>query len=126
MNSCEKTTMNTLRTMTVVAGLVLCVLGAPLFGAAGRAKVFILAGQSNMEGKAQNALLDHQATDVKTKDLFKHLRKDGKWIVRDDVFIKFLNRKGLGVPKLPFAMAADEKARGQMQHCGSFWCEHDR
>ena len=57
-------------------------------------KVFILAGQSNMEGKAPNALLDHQATDAKTKDLFAHLRKDGQWIVRDDVFIKFLDRKG--------------------------------
>ena len=57
-------------------------------------KVFILAGQSNMEGKAPNALLDHQATDAKTKDLFAHLRKDDKWIVRDDVFIKFLDRKG--------------------------------
>jgi alpha-galactosidase len=57
-------------------------------------KVFILAGQSNMEGKAPNTLLDYQAEDPKTKDLFKHLRKDGKWIVRDDVFIKFLDRKG--------------------------------
>ncbi|MDA1013500.1 MAG: sialate O-acetylesterase [Planctomycetota bacterium] len=57
-------------------------------------KVFILAGQSNMEGKASNALLDHQATDPKTKDLFAHLRKDDKWIVREDVFIKFLNRSG--------------------------------
>ena len=57
-------------------------------------KVFILAGQSNMEGKAPNALLEHQATDPKTKELFAHLRKDGKWIVRDDVFIKFLDRHG--------------------------------
>ncbi len=57
-------------------------------------KVFILAGQSNMEGKAPNSLLEHQATDPKTRDVFAHLRKDGKWIVRDDVFIKFLNRKG--------------------------------
>ena len=48
-------------------------------------KVFILAGQSNMEGKAPNTLLEHQANDPKTKALFAHLRKDGKWIVRDDV-----------------------------------------
>ncbi len=57
-------------------------------------KVFILAGQSNMEGKAKNELLNYQATAPKTKKLFAHLRKDGKWIVRDDVFIKFLNRHG--------------------------------
>jgi len=57
-------------------------------------KVFLLAGQSNMEGKAPNTLLDYQAEAPETKDLFKHLRKDGKWIVRDDVFIKYLARKG--------------------------------
>jgi len=57
-------------------------------------KVFILAGQSNMEGKAPNTLLDHQSVDAKTKEQFAHLRKDDKWIVRDDVFIKFLDRKG--------------------------------
>jgi len=57
-------------------------------------KVFILAGQSNMEGKAKNELLNHQATAPKTKKLFAHLRKDGEWIVRDDVFIKYLKRKG--------------------------------
>jgi hypothetical protein len=57
-------------------------------------KVFILAGQSNMEGKASNTLLEHQASDAKTADQFAHLRKDGEWIVRDDVFIKFLNRHG--------------------------------
>jgi alpha-galactosidase len=57
-------------------------------------KVFLLAGQSNMEGKAPNTLLDHQATDPKTKELFAHLRKENQWIVRDDVWIKFLDRKG--------------------------------
>ncbi|MBC7819256.1 MAG: sialate O-acetylesterase [Planctomycetaceae bacterium] len=67
---------------------------APLQAADKPVKVFILAGQSNMEGKAPNTLLDHQATDAKTKDLFAHLRKDDKWIEREDVFIKFLDRKG--------------------------------
>ncbi len=57
-------------------------------------KVFILAGQSNMEGKAPNALLDHQATDPKTRDLFAHLRQNDQWRVRDDVWIKFLDRHG--------------------------------
>lgn len=57
-------------------------------------KVFILAGQSNMEGKARNTLLDYQAANAPTKELFTHLRNDDKWITRDDVFIKFLQRKG--------------------------------
>jgi alpha-galactosidase len=60
----------------------------------GTVKIFILAGQSNMEGKARNRLLDHQATDPNTKDFFAHLRDGDEWAVRDDVFIKFLKRKG--------------------------------
>lgn len=57
-------------------------------------KVFILAGQSNMEGKAKMSLLEYQAKQPATADLFKHLRRDGKWVERDDVWIKFLDRKG--------------------------------
>ncbi len=60
----------------------------------GTVKVFILAGQSNMEGKAKNELLEYQAQAPETKELFEHFRSDGKWRVRDDVFIKYLKRKG--------------------------------
>jgi carbohydrate esterase-like sialic acid-specific acetylesterase len=74
--------------------LLLCVSGLNAAAAEKPAKVFILAGQSNMEGKAPNALFDHQATDPKTKALFAHLRQGDRWAVRDDVFIKFLDRKG--------------------------------
>jgi len=62
--------------------------------AADTVKVFILAGQSNMEGKVQRKLIDHQAIDPKTKDFFTHLRKDDEWITRDDVFIKYLKEHG--------------------------------
>jgi len=83
------------RWVVAIAALAVSVAVARASTAAeGTVKVFILAGQSNMEGKAPNALLDYQAEAPETKDLFKHLRKDGKWIVRDDVFIKFLERKG--------------------------------
>jgi alpha-galactosidase len=57
-------------------------------------KVFILAGQSNMEGKAKVTLLDYQARQPDTSALFEHLRKGDKWIERDDVWIKFGDRKG--------------------------------
>jgi alpha-galactosidase len=59
-----------------------------------RFKVFILAGQSNMEGKAANRLLERQAVDPQTQELFAHLRANDQWIVRDDAFIKFLDRSG--------------------------------
>lgn len=57
-------------------------------------KVFILAGQSNMEGKAKISLLDYQVAQPATKEKFAHWQKDGKWIERDDVQIKFLDRAG--------------------------------
>ena len=73
--------------------LAVVVLGAPVL-AQRTVKVFVLAGQSNMEGKAQNVLLEHQASDAKTADLFAHLRKDDEWIVRDDVHIRYGDRHG--------------------------------
>jgi len=60
----------------------------------GPVKVFILAGQSNMEGKVQNPLLEHQGTDPATAEMFAHLRDEQGWVERDDVFIKFLGRHG--------------------------------
>ena len=85
-----------IRRMSVIA-LFAVIAGGQTCGAQagkGTVKVFILAGQSNMEGKARNTLLDYQAGAPDTKDFYAHLRKDGKWAVRDDVFIKFLERKG--------------------------------
>lgn len=76
-----------------LAAMMVAAFASPLL-AQGKVKVFVLAGQSNMEGKVQNPLYEHQATDDKTKKLFAHLRKGGKWVVRNDVFIKFLGRKG--------------------------------
>ncbi len=57
-------------------------------------KVFILAGQSNMEGKAKVSLLETQLRQPETQVRFAHFAKDGKWIERDDVWIKFFERKG--------------------------------
>ncbi len=61
----------------------------------GPVKVFVLAGQSNMQGKASLRTLQHQIKDERTKKQFAHLH-DGKgnYLVRDDVFIHFLDRHG--------------------------------
>jgi alpha-galactosidase len=59
-----------------------------------KVKVFILAGQSNMEGKAKVELLEYQINQPETRDYFKHLKKDGRWVERDDVWINFLDRRG--------------------------------
>jgi alpha-galactosidase len=68
-------------------------------------KVFVLAGQSNMEGHGFVAAdpkrnggkgsLEYLAKDPATADRFKHLLgKGGGWAVRDDVRIHYLGRKG--------------------------------
>lgn len=68
-------------------------------------KVFILAGQSNMEGQGFIAAepkrnegrgsLELLVKDPSTAPRFRHLiDSDGKWIVRDDVWITYLDRKG--------------------------------
>jgi alpha-galactosidase len=80
---------------TLLAFVLVLSSPLPLFAANPKpVKVFILAGQSNMEGKAKMSLVEYQAEQPATRDLFKHWRKDGKWIERDDVWIKFLDRKG--------------------------------
>lgn len=72
---------------------------------AGPLKVFVLAGQSNMEGQGTIASkpdrnggqgsLEYLVKDPATAPRFKHLLdKDGKWIVRDDVWIWYFDRKG--------------------------------
>ena len=51
-------------------------------------KVFILAGQSNMEGKGGiDPLLNHQIKAPETKAFYAHLHKDGKNIERDEVWM---------------------------------------
>ncbi len=80
---------------------ILCALSAALLFCAPPAhtaekpvRVFILAGQSNMEGKAQITLLERQIRAPETRDLFQHLHRDGQWTEREDVWIKFFERKG--------------------------------
>src|SRR5688572_2967320 len=76
-----------------VAVLAVVVLAATA-AAAKPGKVFILAGQSNMEGKAKLDLLNYQSAQPATADLYKHLRKRDQWVERDDVWIKCHDRKG--------------------------------
>ena len=68
-------------------------------------KVFILAGQSNMQGQGfvkadpkrngGKGSLEFLVKDAASAARFKHLvDKDSKWIVRDDVWVWYLGKKG--------------------------------
>ena len=67
----------------------------------GPVKVFILSGQSNMEGKAAASTLEAVMADPKTREQFKHLKTGGKWTVRDDVWVTYLDKKTKGQSDLP-------------------------
>ncbi len=64
-------------------------------------KVFILAGQSNMEGHGvikgkpgQKGTLETLSQDPASAARYKHLLdKDGQWIVRDDVWLSYYDTK---------------------------------
>ena len=75
------------------AGLCLGAV-AQAASAAGKVKVYILVGQSNMEGHATVECLEYQATKGKYKDVFAFCRKGDGWAERDDVLINYLDRRG--------------------------------
>lgn len=91
-----------------LAGLVPSQDPAPSKTATSTIKVFLLAGQSNMEGQGVVSM-DHQRyynggkgnlvwsmKHGKTRARMTHLRgEDGKWVVRDDVDISFKDKRGV-------------------------------
>lgn len=70
--------------------LLITFLSGIASGGNGKLKVFLLAGQSNMEGKATAGTLDAVLGNPKMSKPYKHLKKNGKWVVRDDVWVTFL------------------------------------
>ena len=65
--------------------------------AKGPVKVFVLAGQSNMEGKAAASTLEPLIQDETTRERFKHLKSGKNWTVRDDVWVTYLDREATDV-----------------------------
>lgn len=82
----------------LVIGFTLICTSIALAG--NKVKVFILAGQSNMQGKAAVSTLEPLLRDAETRERFQHLKKDGKWAVRKDVWITYLDREKTPVSPL--------------------------
>jgi len=91
--------------------LAFCLLGCASAGSAKKSaktvKVFLLAGQSNMEGQGVVSMdhpkyynsgrgnLINTMKDPNKAHLYKHLKaENGDWVVRDDVKITFRDRAG--------------------------------
>lgn len=82
----------TIRTITLLALSLLCVSQT---SAKERLKVFVLVGQSNMQGHAEISTFDHIGMDPKTAPFLKQMRKaDGTPTVCDDVWISSIGNDG--------------------------------
>ncbi|MCH8046258.1 MAG: DUF1080 domain-containing protein [Planctomycetes bacterium] len=62
--------------------------------AKGPLRVFVLVGQSNMQGKGKIQHLDALIADKSTAGDYKHLKQGDQWARRDDVWIKYWDKKG--------------------------------
>jgi alpha-galactosidase len=85
------------RSVTVIAFSLICVsqLHASVLHAKGPLKVFILAGQSNMQGHAHISTFDHIGMDPKTAPILKEMRNaDGSPRICDDVWISSIGNGG--------------------------------
>ncbi len=81
----------------VVVAILLVACPAWAADGNGKVKVFILAGQSNMEGYGHVRTLGRLGDDAQYAPLLKKIRKDdGAWVVRDDVFCYFRSGKTVG------------------------------
>ena len=88
--------------LNVTRIVVLALLGMTVVGGPSRVraeqqgkepvKVFILAGQSNVQGKGSIEHLDKLVTQNPAE--YGHLKKNGQWRKREDVWIKYWDRKG--------------------------------
>lgn len=91
----------------LLASLVVsCLLHAATRGAE-PVRVFILAGQSNMEGKGSIKHLEQLLADPATAKTYQHLRDGDAWAKRDDVFIKYNDDRGKGPLTVGFATPAN-------------------
>jgi hypothetical protein len=78
-----------MKSTVILAGALLCTLTPPIF--AKPLKVFILAGQSNMEGHAEISTFDYIGKDPATAPLLKEMRNpDGTPRVCDKVWMSYL------------------------------------
>ena len=88
--------MRSLRSFGLFLGAVTCLCVSL---EAQKLKVYILAGQSNMEGHAKVSTFDYIGDDPQTEGMLQYMRNaDGSAKVRDDVWISYLtgSRNGNG------------------------------
>lgn len=77
------------RYLVLTVAIVLLVSSAGAAPPQGKVKIFVLTGQSNMEGKGRALHLDTYKEDPLIKGTYATLKKNGEWVARDDVWITY-------------------------------------
>ena len=96
----------------LIAALLL--IGIPSYAPAQQpVKVYILVGQSNMQGHAQIRTLEHVGMDPTTKPLLDQIQQeDGTPRVSQDVWISYLSSNGTKTGKLTTGYGANDDKLG--------------
>lgn len=100
-----------LRTITLTISLF-CI-AALAYGETKPLRVFVLIGQSNMQGHANVSTLGHLESSSKTKSMLGDIIDgDGNPIVHDDIWISYLTASGVKQGKLTTGYGANEQKIG--------------
>lgn len=73
--------------------LLACSLSTGLSAENKKLKIFILAGQSNMQGHCTNSVIENRLKDPKLKVGFEKYHQGGSFVKRDDVFINHIEKE---------------------------------
>lgn len=103
--------MNRLLSLFIVLGISLTSTNGS--SEAAPLKVFVLVGQSNMQGHAQVRTFEHIGMDPQTAPILKEMQSpDGTPRICDDVWISYLSSNGVRSGKLTAGFGADENKIG--------------
>lgn len=100
--------MRTLHPLFLLA-TVLLIFSVDCFAQDQAARVFILAGQSNMEGKGSVKTLQLQRQDPIKAKLFSSLFDNEQFRIRDDVYISYLGNHGIRSGQLEIGYATSKQ-----------------
>ncbi len=99
--------------MSALLGALLLLTAIPAFAAKKPLKVFLLVGQSNMQGHARVSTFEHIGMDPKTAPLLREMQdKDGKPRILENVWISWLSNGGEKHGPLTAGFGADDDKIG--------------
>ena len=73
--------------------LLACSLTKGLLAEDKKLKVYILAGQSNMQGHCTTSVIENRLKDPKLRVGFEKYHQGGAFVKRDDVFINHIEKE---------------------------------